>query len=316
MPTHLIIDTDPGIDDAMTLMLAMASPEVVDGVVITAVHGNVGVDQTYRNARGLVRLAGRPDVEVFKGTEKPLLRDTLAHATDVHGADGLHGLKLPDMPEEEGRDAVAAIVETVNAAPKPVTIIALGALTNIAKALELDPDLPSKIDRLIVMGGAFENPEMGISRCEEGRVGNITPYAEFNMYVDPDAAAIVMAAFPKIDLYPLNLTRQVLATREFTKVLRDSGYNLAINLAGMLDAYLKGNQPEPLHDVNTLMGYLKPEFYHAVHQGTVSVEVIGELMGMTKFEANPAGNVRVVTGAKASQILGFLQGRLLDLARQ
>ncbi len=178
MTRNIIIDTDPGQDDAVAILLALASPDEIEVLGITAVAGNVPLPLTARNARKVCELAGRRDVRVFAGHDRPLKR-ALVTAEHVHGKTGLDGVALPDpsMPLQDGpcgglhrRDAAAE-------PPGAVTLCPLGPLTNIAAALERAPDIAARIAEIVLMGGAYFE------------VGNVTPAAEFNIYVDPEAAA-------------------------------------------------------------------------------------------------------------------------------
>jgi purine nucleosidase len=175
MPRKIIIDTDPGQDDAVAILLALASPEVeVLGAV--AVAGNVPLNLTTRNICIICELAGRPDIPVFAGCDRPL-RHALVTAEHVHGKTGLDGPALPDptMPVQD-QHGVDFIIETLRAEPEgTVTLCPLGPLTNIATAFEKAPDIIAKVQEIILMGGAYFE------------VGNITPAAEFNIYVDPEA---------------------------------------------------------------------------------------------------------------------------------
>ena len=180
-PRKIIIDTDPGIDDAVAILLALSSPDELEVMGIVAVAGNLPLAQTERNARRVCELAGRPDIKVFAGCARPLLR-TLASAAAIHG-DSL-GEKV-DLPEPvmplQAQHGVDFIVETLRSAePGSVTICAIGPLTNIAMAFIKAPDIAAGIGEIVIMGGAgFE-------------IGNVTPAAEFNIHVDPHAAAIVL----------------------------------------------------------------------------------------------------------------------------
>jgi len=190
---NALIDTDPGIDDAIAILLALASPEIeVRG--ITVVHGNVPVEAGTVNAFKVLDLVGRRDVPVVRGAATPLLRP-LRTAELVHGSDGLAGLFPP--PEDAspvGADAPAFIARTLAEADEPMTLIALGPLTNVASALLATPDVTEKLARLVIMGGAIRSE------------GNVTPAAEFNVYADPEAAEIVLRAGVPITLVPLDVT--------------------------------------------------------------------------------------------------------------
>ena len=173
----IIIDTDPGQDDAVAILLALASPDEVELLGITAVAGNVPLALTAKNARIVCELAGRSDVKVFAGCDRPLGRD-LVTAEHVHGQTGLNGPILPDpvMPLQDTH-AVQFIIDTMRAEPPgTVTLCSLGPLTNIATAFETAPDIVARVEEIVLMGGAYFE------------VGNTTPAAEFNIYVDPEAA--------------------------------------------------------------------------------------------------------------------------------
>ena len=182
----LVIDTDPGVDDAHALMLAFAHPDA-DVVALTTVNGNVPVDKTTANACTILDVLGA-DVPVYAGCSRPLIA-VPHHAGDFHGKDGLGDAGYgPSTRAVAGEHAVHALVRLANDAPGELTLVAIGPLTNVALAVRLDPALPSKYKRLVVMGGAIRG------------MGNTTPAAEFNFYADPEAAAIVFEAWPELTL--------------------------------------------------------------------------------------------------------------------
>ena len=177
-----MIDTDPGIDDALALLLALASPEV-DLRLVTTVHGNVDLARTTDNALRVLHLAGRSDVPVAKGARTSLVVPQPERAGHVHGAAGLGGVVLPTSPASvDPRPAVVALAELLLAGEEPVTVAAIGPLTNIALLLAVYPDAAARIGRLVVMGGSAT------------RGGNVTGAAEFNVWSDPEAAAVVFRA--------------------------------------------------------------------------------------------------------------------------
>lgn len=183
----LLIDTDPGVDDALAILMAFNDP-CHDVVGLTIAAGNVGLEHTVRNALKLCEVAGRDDVPVFAGCAEPLLH-AAPDAADVHGADGFGDSGYePSLRKAEREHAALAILRLSHAHAGQLLLVALGPLTNLALALKLDPSLPERVARLVVMGGAVTGH------------GNITPCAEFNIAFDPEAAAIVFAAFPSFDL--------------------------------------------------------------------------------------------------------------------
>ncbi|HEY4528956.1 MAG TPA: nucleoside hydrolase [Luteimonas sp.] len=183
----LLIDTDPGVDDALALLMALADTRH-DVVGLTIAAGNVGLDHTVANALRICEVAGRGDVPVFPGCDRPLLH-AAPDAANVHGTDGLGDAGLPPATRRaEDRHAAEAIIALSHEHAGRLLLVALGPLTNIALALRLDPTLPSRVARLVVMGGAVTGH------------GNITPSAEFNVFFDPEAAHIVFGAFERFDL--------------------------------------------------------------------------------------------------------------------
>ncbi|MFQ5623421.1 MAG: nucleoside hydrolase [Paracoccaceae bacterium] len=271
----IIIDTDPGQDDAVAILLALASPEL-EVLGVTAVAGNVPLPLTQKNARKVVELAGRTDVPVFAGASRPLVRK-LVTAENVHGKTGLDG---PDLPEPtmplQARHAVDFIVDTLRQRPPgSVTLCALGPLTNIALALVRAPDIAGRIERIVLMGGGFF----------EG--GNTTPAAEFNVYVDPHAAKTVFASGVPITVLPLDVTHRALTTRVRIERFRGMGTPAGIATAELLDFFERfdeqkyGTEGGPLHDPNVIAWLVKPEIYGG-REVNVEIETGCELtMGMT-----------------------------------
>ncbi|MEZ4557519.1 MAG: nucleoside hydrolase [Caldilineaceae bacterium] len=211
-PTKLIIDCDPGVDDAMALLLTLASPELAV-VGVTTLFGN-GPDVAHmaRNAGALLQLAGRTEIPVAVGANRPLMRPYTGDGALVHGANGLGGADLP-APRVPPVATPAAwwIVEQARAAPGEITLVTLASLTNVALALQLEPHLPTLILRLVMMGGAVNTP------------GNVTPVAEANVYNDPEAAHMVFAAGWEIVMAGLNVTCAVTAGDEWPDSLRAPG---------------------------------------------------------------------------------------------
>ena len=270
MPRDIIIDTDPGQDDAVAILLALASPEL-NVLGITAVAGNVPLSLTQKNARIVCELAGRPDIKVFAGCDAPLSR-TLVTAEHVHGKTGLDGPQLndPTMPLQD-RHAVDWIIDTCRAAPADsITICPLGPLTNIATALHRAPEIKSAIAEIVLMGGGYF----------EG--GNITPAAEFNIYVDPDAADIVFRAGLPLTVMPLDVTHKALTTRPRVEAFRQMGTEVGRMTAEWTDFFERfdkekyGSEGAPLHDPCVIAYLIQPDLFSGRHIN-VEIETTSEL---------------------------------------
>ncbi|MBM3520903.1 MAG: nucleoside hydrolase [Alphaproteobacteria bacterium] len=310
-PLPIIIDTDPGQDDAVAILLAFASPEL-EILGITAVAGNVPLALTEKNARKVCELAGRPDAKVFSGAIRPMLRN-LVTAEHVHGKTGLDGPGLPEpkMPLQ-AQHAVDFIIETLMAREAgTVTLCTLGPLTNIALALLREPRIASRIARIVAMGGGFF----------EG--GNVTPAAEFNIYVDPQAARVAFEAGIPITLIPLDCTHQVLTTAARIARFRAMANRAGPATASLLeyferfDEHKYGTDGGPLHDPCVIAWLLKPELFQGrdVHVG---IECESELtMGMTVIDwwrvTERPPNAHVVRNADAEGFFELLAERIARL---
>ncbi len=272
---RIIIDTDPGQDDAVAILLALASPEI-ELLGITTVAGNVPLDLTTRNARAVCELAGRPDVPVHAGADAPLRR-ALVTAEHVHGRTGLDGADLPEpaMPVQEAH-AADFVAETLRREPPgTVTLCALGPLTNLALAFERAPDAVGRAAGIVLMGGAYFE------------VGNVTPAAEFNIYVDPEAAAAVFACGRPITVLPLDATHKVLTTHERLDALRALGNRAGAVVAGWcgfferFDREKYGALGAPLHDPCVIARLLAPELFSGRHVNVEIETVSDSTRGMT-----------------------------------
>ncbi|SMO52059.1 nucleoside hydrolase [Paracoccus laeviglucosivorans] len=274
MPRKIIIDTDPGQDDAVAILLALASPEL-EVLALTAVAGNVPLDLTQRNARIISQIAGRTDLPVYAGCDRPLARP-LVTAEHVHGKSGLDGIELfePEMPLASGH-AVDFIIDTLRREPAgTVTLVPIGPLTNIATAFQRAPDIVPRVQEIVLMGGAYFE------------VGNITPAAEFNIYVDPEAAKLVFASGAPLTVVPLDVTHKALTNRDWIETMRASG-PIGRAVASWTDFFERydrekyGSQGAPLHDPCTIGWLLRPELFSGRHIN-VEIETQGEFtLGMT-----------------------------------
>ncbi len=273
MARKIIIDTDPGQDDAVAILLALASPEL-EVLAITCVAGNVPLARTTENALKVVELA-RAEVPVHAGCDRPLRR-ALVTAEYVHGKSGLDGVELPPPARTlaEGH-AVDAIIDILRREPAgSVTLVPIGPLTNIATALTRAPDIAPRIAEIVLMGGgAFEG-------------GNTTPAAEFNIYVDPEAAQIVFAAGVPLVVMPLDVTHQALTTRARIEAFRALG-PVGEVVASWTDFFERfdmqkyGSEGAPLHDPCTIAYLLRPDLF-AGRRINVEIETESALTrGMT-----------------------------------
>ncbi len=274
-PRQIIIDTDPGQDDAVAILLALASPEL-EVLGITCVAGNVPLELTQKNALMICELAGRTDIPVFAGAARPLVRK-LVTAEYVHGKTGLNGPVLPDPTMKlQEQNAVDFIIETIMARPSgAVTLCPIGPLTNIALALIRAPEIAERIREIVLMGGA----------CFEG--GNTTPCAEFNIFVDPQAAQTVFASGIPLIVHPLDMTHNALTTSKRVEKIRGLNNRVATATAEMMDFFERfderkyGTDGGPLHDPNVIAYLLKPELYHG-RDVNIEIEAASELtMGQT-----------------------------------
>jgi purine nucleosidase len=251
MPRTVIIDCDPGTDDALALWLALASPEL-DLRLVTVAGGNVGLDRTLRNARAVVGLSGR-SVPVVAGADRPLLGSFVDEAR-VHGRDGLGGVALPEGPPATpgvAADAIRAMLRA--AAPGTVTLVGLGPVTNLALALATEPVLAGRIAEIVLMTGAWGE-------------GNMTPAAEFNAFNDPEALAIVLGCGRPVTLATLDLTAQALVTQARIAALRPQGSGACLRAACDIQAAVPPSRRfegrgDPLHDPCAVAWLIAPDLF-------------------------------------------------------
>ena len=311
-PRKIIIDTDPGQDDAFAILLALASPDEIDVLGITCVAGNVPLALTTRNARIVCELAGRSEMPVFAGADRPLKRK-LVTAEHVHGKTGLDG---PVMVEPtmalQAQHGVDFIIETLRREPaQTVTLCPLGPLTNIALAFQKAPDIIFRVQQIVLMGGG----------CFEG--GNITPAAEFNIYVDPQAADIVFRSGVDLVVMPLDVTHKVLTTKPRVAAIRALGTKVGEVAADWADFFERfdmakyGSDGGPLHDPCVIAYLLRPGLFTGRHIN-VEIEVQSELtMGMTVADwwgvSGRTPNAMFIGGVDADGFFAVLTERLARL---
>jgi purine nucleosidase len=311
-PRKIIIDTDPGQDDAFAILLALGSPEDIDLLGIVAVAGNVPLALTQKNTRMICELAGKPETPVFAGCDRPLKRK-LVTAEHVHGKTGLDGPVLtdPTMPLQT-QHGVEFIIETLRReAAGTVTLCPLGPLTNIAQAFLQAPDIIEKVQEIVLMGGAYFE------------VGNVTPAAEFNIYVDPEAAEIVFKSGVPLVVMPLDVTHKVLTTRARVAAFRALGTEVgrvAAEWAEFFERFDKekyGSDGGPLHDPTVLAYVIRPELFQG-RQINVEIETQSELtLGMTVADwwgvTDRAPNALFVGDVDAQGFFDLLTERLARL---
>ena len=267
MATPILLDCDPGHDDAMAMLLALASPEV-ELLGVTTVAGNQTLAKTTANAIRVLELVGRADIPVAAGADRPLERDAYV-ARDVHGESGLDG---PDLPDPKSavveEDAVNFLAGRIVSADRPVTLVLTGPLTNAAVLMERCPEAAGRIDRIVLMGGAIAE-------------GNVTPAAEFNIWADPEAAARVFSSGLDVTMIGLDVTHKALLLPEHADRLRASGRTGAF-VADLFAFYHRFhaetyNLPgSPVHDAVAVAFVVRPELVTTLHRNVV-VETDSEL---------------------------------------
>lgn len=277
-PTRIIIDTDPGQDDAVAILTALGSPLELEVLGITAVAGNVPLELTTKNALRLVELSGRLEVPVYAGASGPM-RGDLVTAEQVHGPTGLDGADLPEPRlTVQSESAVDFLVRTLTeAVESPVTLCTLGPLTNVGMALTAQPAIVGGVAEIVMMGGG----------CFEG--GNVTPAAEFNIYVDPHAAEVVFSSGIPITMMPLDVTHKALVTPQRMDAFRALNSGPGDAVAGMLsfseryDLEKYGDAGAPLHDPTVIAYLLDPGLFSG---RSCHVEIVteGPALGMTMID--------------------------------
>jgi pyrimidine-specific ribonucleoside hydrolase len=312
VPVPLVIDTDPGIDDALAVLLAAASPEV-DLRLVTTVHGNVGLAQTTDNALRVLHLAGRSDVPVAAGAADSLVHPQPRRAGHVHGAAGLGGVQLPPSPATvDPRPAVVALADVLHTSDEPVTVAAIGPLTNLALLLRVFPDAAARIGRLVVMGGSAT------------RGGNVTAAAEFNVWADAEAAHAVLASAVPTTLVGLDVTLPTVLTGAGIARFAAAG-PVGATAAAILRQYVDNARDQygvdgvVVHDALALTEAVVPGMLGTVRRDVVVDTTLGTGRGQTLVDRRSVSSaptaVEVAETVDSDAAVEFLVSRLSTLDR-
>jgi pyrimidine-specific ribonucleoside hydrolase len=313
VPRALVIDTDPGIDDALAILLALASPEV-DLRLVTTVHGNVELAQTTENARRVLHLAGRSDVPVAAGAQASLVHPQPERAGHVHGAAGLGGVQLPPSPAPlDARPAVVALADLLMTSPEPVTVAAIGPLTNLALLLGVYPEAAARIERLVVMGGSA------------GRGGNVTAAAEFNVWADPEAAQAVFSSAVPTVMVGLDVTLPTVLTADGIARFAAAG-PVGATAAAILEKYVDnartayGIDGVVVHDALALTEAIVPGTLGTARRAVVVDTSLGAGRGQTLVDRRATSTsrtaVEVAERVDSAAAVEFLVTRLQLLDRR
>lgn len=305
----IIIDTDPGHDDAFAILAAIASSAELDLLGITTVAGNVPLDKTTYNALRLREVVSAHHVPIYRGCARPMVNE-LVTAEYVHGETGLDGPHLPEPTKGiEAAHAVDYLVDTLlSAGDRPITVCLIGPMTNMGMALVKEPAIADKIAEFVIMGGSFHAG------------GNVTPTAEFNVFVDPHAAHLVFTSGVPLTIMPLDVTHQAQATPPRVAAFRSLGAPLGDVVGAMLDFVAKfdvsryGFEGYPMHDPTVIAYLVEPDIFEA-RPAYVSVSLeAGSTHGMTVADwwgqTGNEPNAQVMMSLDAERFYGFLTDRL------
>ncbi|CAJ2673993.1 unnamed protein product [Trifolium pratense] len=316
-PKKIIIDTDPGIDDAMAIFVALRSPEI-EVIGLTTIYGNVYTTLATRNALHLLEVAERTDIPVAEGSHVTLTKGTKLRIADfVHGADGLGNQNFPPpngKPIEES--AADFLVNQAKANPGKITVVALGPLTNIALAVQMDPDFAKNIGQIVLLGGSFAVN------------GNVNPAAEANIFGDPDAADVVFTSGADVLAVGINVTHQVMLSGSDREKLASSKGKFAQYLTGILEVYFSYHSDAYntngvyLHDPTALLAAVDPSLVTCT-EGAVRVQTSGITRGLTilynkqkRFaettEWSNMPSVKVAVTVDAPRVVKLVMDRLLS----
>jgi purine nucleosidase len=312
MPQHIIFDTDPGIDDALAILLALASPELaLDGII--TVHGNVSTEQTTKNALAVLELASASHVPVYRGCDLPLVKESLL-SPETHGNTGLGYAQLPDpQTRHKPKHGSDFLIESIMSRPGEVTLVAIGPLTNVALAIRKEPRMVENVKEVIIMGGAIQH------------AGNATALAEFNTYVDPHAAHVVFHSGMPITLTPLDVTYQCVFTADDLNRLLKIDSPITKFIADSTRFYMEFHDEYQkiegcvINDPMTLALTFMPEICDYQNL-VVDVDVsTGVGLGNTfadfyNYKKKPA-NIRVAMGVRPRMFMELFLERMEKLAR-
>ncbi len=304
-PRRIIIDCDPGVDDAVAMLLAFAAPEAVEVVAITTVIGNVTLPLTTANALRVRDLAGRDEVPVHAGCARPIMAPVERRGS-VHGGDGLGDIGLPPPASAVAPGhAVDVLIDRIRAEPGGITLCPVGPMTNIALALVKAPDIAPLIREIVFMGGAAFCP------------GNSTPAAEFNFMIDPHAAQIMLTAGVPMTMFGLDVTHQAVITKPWLDRVESEAGPIARAAIAMMRSYGFGDPC--LHDPCVIAHLIDPSLFSGV-EAWVEVECAAPLARGQSIAAvkerhrgGRAPNCRVMTGLENERLFALLEDRLLRL---
>ncbi|MCH2250679.1 MAG: nucleoside hydrolase [Cognatishimia sp.] len=304
--TKIIIDTDPGIDDAMAIFYAAAAEEI-DLLGLTAIFGNVTVDMATRNALRLVEAAGL-GIPVARGAEKPLEMPHIKPSAHVHGDEGFGDIPAA-TPKGKAIEETAAefLVRMAREHKGELVLCPIGPLTNIALAIQADPKFASNVDRIVLMGGSYK----------EG--GNITPYAEANIYHDPHAAEVVFASGAKVEMVGLDVTHQILCTKEDFAAMAEAAPKLGGMLQDMSHFYLKFYETVgkfdgcSLHDPAAVIACTHPHLF-TPEPVAITVVTSGEEIGETRAAADARSETSVLMGVESEAVKSLFMKRISGLS--
>jgi inosine-uridine nucleoside N-ribohydrolase len=311
LPT-LLIDCDPGLDDAIALL---AAAQLGNLIGITTVNGNIGIEHTTHNALAIAQATGQ-DIPVHRGAARPLIAPVM-DASYVHGPTGLGNVTIPEVTGSVASDDAVGFILDMARTVDDLHLIAVGPLTNIALALRQDPTLPDRLGGFTIMGGG-------------AHVGNVTATAEFNVWADPEAAAIVFEDFPMVTMVGLDVTHRVLMRTNDRNRLRDAGGTAATLAADLLDYALeragsiRGTDGAPIHDASAVIAAVAPELFSGTHHRVV-VELAGtHTRGMTVVDERIGGrdghetstaNALVLRDANEQEVIDAVVDAIIELDR-